>query len=68
MEHKNEAFNFLFKYSYIKKDIVQSFFVDKSFKLSLTYESIAEKYGVTKSAVYKKSQIFVEELRKIKII
>ena len=68
MEHKNEAFNFLFKYSYIKKDIVQSFFTDKSFKLFLTYESIAEKHGITKSAVYKKIQIFTEELKKYKII
>jgi predicted DNA-binding protein YlxM (UPF0122 family) len=68
MENKNNAFNFLFRYSYINKDIVKSFFEDKSFELSLTYESIAEKYGITKSAVYKKVQIFIDELKKYKII
>ena len=65
MEDSKEAFNFLFRYSYIKKDIVQVFFEDKAFKLSLTYESIAERHGITKAAVYKKIQNFADELKKI---
>jgi len=68
MEHQNDIYNFLFKYPYINKDVVKAFFLDKSIELTLTYESIAKKHGITKSAVYKKIQMFAEELKKIIII
>lgn len=68
MEDQGEAIKFLFKYSYIKREIVQAYFASKEFELSLTYESIGNKYGITKAAVYKKVQNFVEELKKYKII
>lgn len=68
MEDQGEAIKFLFKYSYIKREIVQAYFASKEFELSLTYESIGNKYGITKAAVYKKIQNFVEELKKYKII
>lgn len=68
MEDQGEAIKFLIKYSYIKREIVQAYFASKEFELSLTYESIGNKYGITKAAVYKKVQNFVEELKKYKII
>ncbi len=68
MESQKEVYEFLQNYSYIKKDIVQTFFENKDFELSLTYESIGDKYGITKAAVYKKVQNFIEELKKYKII
>lgn len=60
------ALKFFYRYSFINKNIVQAFFNDKTFELSLTYDSIAEKHGITKSAVYKKISIFVETYKKNK--
>ena len=65
MENPKEAYQFLFKYSYVNKQIVQTFFTDKSFELNYTYDSIAEKYGITKSAVCKKIAIFTDTLKEI---
>ncbi len=64
MESPELAFEFFSRYEFINKNIIQAFFNDKTFELSLTYDSVAEKYGVTKSAVYKKISIFVEAYKK----
>ncbi|MBR5966199.1 MAG: hypothetical protein IK015_08820, partial [Treponema sp.] len=66
MEGPEHAFKFFGRYGFINKKIVQAFFNDKTFELSLTYDSIAEKYGITKSAVYKKISIFIETYKKSK--
>jgi hypothetical protein len=65
IENSEEAFEFFSEYSFINKNTVQKFFEDKSFSLSLTYEAIADKYGITKSAVCKKITLFTSELKKI---
>ena len=64
MENPEEAYQFLFRYSYIDRQTIQSFFSKKSFELKFTYDSIAEKFGITKSAVCKKIAIFTDELKK----
>ena len=64
MENPEEAYRFLFRYSYIDRQTIQSFFSKKSFELKFTYDSIAEKFGITKSAVCKKIAIFTDELKK----
>lgn len=65
MENPEEAYQFLFKYSYINKHIIQLFFTDKSFELNFTYDYIAENFGITKGAVCKKLAIFTDNLKNI---
>lgn len=63
MENDEEAFDFLFKYSFINREMVRAFFADPNFKLLTSYASVSEKYGMTRSAVCKIINKFYKKLK-----
>lgn len=63
MENDEEAFDFLFKYSFINREIVRAFFADPNFELLTSYASASEKYGMTRSAVCKIINKFYKKLK-----
>ena len=60
---KEEIINYFKKFSFVSNKIINQFFYNKKYELPLTYDAIAEIHGITKGAVSKKIDFFLNDIR-----
>ncbi|MDD6294632.1 MAG: hypothetical protein PUA64_01465 [Treponema sp.] len=61
--NKEEIINYFKRFSFVSHIIVNQFFNYKNYELPVTYEAIAEIHGITKGAVSKKIDVFLNDIR-----
>jgi len=60
---KEEIIKYFKRFSFVSLKIINQFFNYKNYELPVTYEAIAEIHGITKSAVSKKIDFFLNDIR-----
>lgn len=60
---KEEIIKYFKRFSFVSHKIINQFFNYKNYKLPVTYVAIAEIHGITKSAVSKKIDFFLNDIR-----
>ena len=60
---KEEIIKYFKRLSFVSHKIINQFFNYKNYELPVTYEAIAEIHGITKSAVSKKIDFFLNDIR-----
>lgn len=61
--NKEEIINYFKRFSFVSHKIINQFFFYKKYELPLTYDAIAEIHGITKGAVSKKIDFFLNDIR-----
>ena len=61
--NKEGIIKYLKRFSFVSHKIINQFFNYKNYELPVTYEAIAEIHGITKSAVSKKIDVFLNDIR-----
>ena len=62
MQQKEETCLFLYRFKYVNHIIVEKFFDEENYQLPLTFDNIGLLHGITKSAVCKKMENFIDAL------
>ena len=60
---KEEIIKYFKRFSFVSHKIINQFFNYKNYELPVTYEAIAEIHGITKGAVSKKIDFFLNDIR-----
>lgn len=60
---KEEIIKYFKRFSFVSHKIINQFFNYKNYELPVTYEAIAEIHGITKSAVSKKIDFFLNDIK-----
>ena len=60
---EKEIINYFKRFSFVSNKIINQFFNYKNYELPLTYDAIAEIHGITKGAVSKKIDFFLNDIR-----
>ena len=61
--NKEEIINYFKRFSFVSHKIINQFFFYEKYELPFTYDDIAEIHGITKGAVSKKIDFFLNDIR-----